>query len=90
MKEKIHYFEELFKNNSNVFATLKEEHVLEVEELTSTIISLKQRCKKLQYDSKQGNQTKKKNAKEEYGSRSHFERTMREHCKRLQQNKLQE
>ena len=67
LKEKIHYFEELFKNNSNVFATLKEEHVLEVEELTSTIISLKQRCKKLQYDSKQGNQTKKKkNAKEEY------------------------
>ena len=48
------------KDYDKCLESVREENATEVKELTSTVLSLKQRCKKLQYDSKQGKQTKRK------------------------------
>ena len=60
LSEGIHNFEEKFENIGQRFESVREEYATNVEDLTYTISSLKQRCKKLQYELKEGKQTKKK------------------------------
>lgn len=51
LSEGLNNFEEKYKNIGKCFERARDENATEVEELTSTILSMKKRCKKLQYDS---------------------------------------
>ena len=65
-----------------IFDQLRDSHDTDIEELNDTIISLKQRCTKLQYGSKQGKQNKKKKKfKVEYNTLSNHNKMIYEYLK---------
>ena len=85
IKEKTEYidnFESSLKFENMI--RIREPHSKEVKESNNAIISLKQRCTKLQYESKQGKQNKKKkNVKVKYNILSESDKKLYDYMKNI-------
>ena len=76
------WLKNISKEDDKRFERVTEENALEVAELKDSIISLKQRCTALQYESKQGKQNKKKrNVKERFSRRESCDKAINEYIK---------